>query len=247
MADVKLVRMMGRARIMAGNSRAGTSCFNISANAPGKTPKQKWGPAFLLVPTAPSRGSAGVRFPLNRSSLFCDPCAPAQASASLLMSSRKGANFPSRHVSNPKIGALSFRSVARTSEDVCSHQVFRGPSWAGFLRAACLPGGRPRFASGRSSSSGASDRLVFGYPHSSFPKDVGAGWMATQSPAGGDRNLRSLPSLEKAGRFVPITFSIWVVGGRFSTPGKAIQPVDNGDIVHNYHFIAGTTPFQPRP
>src|SRR3990170_8074047 len=74
-------------------------------------PKQKWGPALLPAPTAPSEGSAGVRDLISRSFTVLDPGSPAQASLPIVV----------------------------VSEDTSS--IFRGPSWVDPLSRPLRPEG----------------------------------------------------------------------------------------------------------
>ncbi len=68
-------------------------------------PKQKWGPALLPAPTAPSEGSAGVRDLISRSFTVLDPGSPAQASLPIVVVSRRTRSRPSAAL----LGSIPFR------------------------------------------------------------------------------------------------------------------------------------------
>jgi hypothetical protein len=76
-----------------------------------QSPNEKWGPALLPAPTAPSEGSAGVRDLIRRSFTVLDPGSPAQASLPIVI----------------------------VSEDTFS--IFRGPSWIDPLSRLLPPEG----------------------------------------------------------------------------------------------------------
>src|SRR3954452_17746858 len=95
--------------------------FGGSMSALART--EKWGPALLPAPTAPSEGSAGVRNLVDRNLAAylpaLDPGSPAQASLSILQLplARSPADLPdyvARKLAGPSTGPACWNSNPKT-------------------------------------------------------------------------------------------------------------------------------------
>ena len=151
-------------------------------------PNEKWGPALLPAPTAPSEGSTGVRnldllAPRGSPLPVFVPGSPAQASLPAEPLSPEGKALAFYLGAHPEAASCSSARPVRRP----SHPAIRGPSWDhpfSAFRSARPCFRRSAFEASRRArrkivSSGASSRLAsVRHPKVSF-----------QSPAGGDRGF----------------------------------------------------------
>jgi hypothetical protein len=119
-------------------ARRGCAFETYGSEAKRRRHIEKWGPALLPAPTAPSEGSAGVRStldpaPENRCvTPLLDPGSPAQASLPTeQLPLSRSRSLPTR-LRGPKVrwsfgrSGPAFRNQGPSSQN---HPVFRGPSW----------------------------------------------------------------------------------------------------------------------
>lgn len=184
-------------------------------------PKQKWGPALLPAPTAPSEGSAGVRDLIRRSFTVLDPGSPAQASLPIT-AARESLAFSS-FASRKKLhlGPLMLRP--KTKQLRCSAALLgmitsasRFASPTEVLEAAS----RKR----KIISSGASSRLAPDRPRRNSPLPAGRDRVFGHlPPEGGLRPLSRSPEHHahrcESRKAKNVGASLWITGISGTTEG----------------------------
>lgn len=156
-------------------------------------PRQKWGPALLPGPTAPSEGFVGVR--------DLDPRTRRPKNPSSILTHQLRRRFPSWRSEDPVRCSVQFPKEprppislrsARRLRDLDVPRPFLG--WVPFPWPVSL-GGKPPSAKASTSSSGASCRLVRNSLRRVIAPRGSSASNLIPSPAGGDRSFCRLPHL----------------------------------------------------